>query len=79
MMAKTPNGETLLEACGGETVAHALLVRMSNMYTQSMGAERKFKDGYNKPSFSSQNFGGRGTRTCASRSRSQRKEMRVVR
>ena len=45
MMAKTPKGETLLEACGGDTVGQALLVRMSNMYTQSMGAERKFRDG----------------------------------
>lgn len=45
-MAKTPRGETLLEACGGGTVGHARLVRMSNMYTQSNGADRKFSDGY---------------------------------
>ena len=45
MIAKTPSGDALLEACGGGTVAHARLVRMSNMYTQSNGAERKFNDG----------------------------------
>jgi hypothetical protein len=47
MMTKTPSGETLLEACGGETVAQARLVRMSNIYTQSKGAPRKFNEGYN--------------------------------
>jgi|SRR5205085_4164838 len=46
MMAKTPSGETLLEACGGGTVGQARLVLMSNTYTQSNGAERKFSDGY---------------------------------
>ena len=45
MIAKTPSGETLLDACGGETVAHARLVRTSNMYTQSIGADKKFNDG----------------------------------
>jgi len=45
MMTKTPSGETLLEACGGETVAQARLVRMSNIYTQSKGAPRKFNEG----------------------------------
>lgn len=72
MMIKTPNGETLLEACGRVTVAHARLVRISNMYTQSIGADRKFNDGYIM-SFV------RRVNTVDPRSRSHRKEIIVVR
>jgi hypothetical protein len=48
IIAKTPSGETLLDACGGETVGQARLVRISNIYTQSNGADKKFKDGYHQ-------------------------------
>jgi hypothetical protein len=46
MIANTPSGETLLDACGGGTVGHARLVRISNTYTQSSGADKKLSDGY---------------------------------
>jgi hypothetical protein len=45
IIAKTPSGETLLDACGGGTVGQARLVLISNIYTQSNGAERKFIEG----------------------------------
>lgn len=45
IIANTPRGETLVDACGGGTVGHAWFVRISNMYTQSNGAERKLNEG----------------------------------
>lgn len=46
MIANTPSGEILLDACGGETVGQARLVRTSNIYAQSKGADKKFNEGY---------------------------------